>query len=127
MAGILDASSRTGLPLGTATSFVDTGATSLVAAPGAGLAIAVSHLYAIPITTTAGFNDLSFRQNGTTTGLRMFTGAWALSAGSAILNMTFDPPWLLDANQPLVAVLSLTTASTPTVYVNARYQLVRVS
>lgn len=127
MSGILDTSNRMGLPLATVTSFVDTGATAAVAAPGAGYAIAVSHIHAMPVTTTAGFNDLSWRQNGTTTGLRMWTGAWALSAGSAIINQTFDPPWVLDANQPLIAVLSLTAASTPTVYINVRYQIVRVS
>ena len=123
--GLLD-NNGTGRPLATVTSFVDTGATSLVAAPGAGLAIAVSHVHAMPITTTAGLNDLSFRNNGTTTGLRMFTGAFALSAGSAIINQTFDPPWVLDANVPFMAVLSLTTASTPTVYINVRYQIVKL-
>ena len=124
---LLESFDKVSRPFATVTSFVDTGATSLVAAPGTGLAIAVTRLFAIPVTTTGGFNDLSFRQNGTTTGLRFWTGAWALSAGSTILDREFDPPWILDENQPLIAVLSLTASSTPTVYVNATYRIFKVT
>ena len=126
MAEVIEGSTRVGIPLATTTSFVDTGATSLVASPGAGFAIAVSNIHAIPITTTTGLNDLSWRQNGTSTGLRMWTGAFALSAGTVIIDKAFDPPWVLDANQPLVAVLSLTAASTPTVYINVAYRILRL-
>ena len=126
MAEIVEGSNRVGLPLATSTSFVDTGATAAVAAPGAGFAIAVSNIHAMPITTTVGLNDLSWRQNGTSTGLRIWTGAFALSAGTAIIDKAFDPPWVLDANQPLVAVLSLTAASTPTVYISVAYRIVRL-
>ena len=126
MPDIFPDSTRVGPSLGTVTSFVDTGATTLVAAPGAGYALAVEAIHGMPVTTTTGLNDLSWRQNGTSTGLRMWTGAFALSAGSAITDRTFDPPWVLDANVGLMAVLSLTTASTPTVYINARYRVVRL-
>lgn len=123
---LLENSDRVGRIFATTTSFADTGSTTLVAAPGAGNALAILRLYASPITTTAGFNDLSWRNNGTDTGLRMWTGSWALSAGSAIIDREFREPWVLDANVGLVAVLSLTTASTPTVYVNAIYRIVRL-
>lgn len=129
MADIFESSANVGRLLATVTSFVETGATSLVAAPATGYAIAVHHIHAMPITTTAGFNDLHWKQDGqaTTTSLRMWTGAWALSAGSAIINQTFDPPWVLNDAVALVAVLSLTTSSTPTVYINARYRIIKVS
>lgn len=122
---ILENSDRIGPLFATSSSFSDTGATTLVAAPGAGKAIAVHHLFAVPITTTAGFNDLSFRNNGTTTGIRMWTGNWALSAGSSIVNKDFGQnPWILDPNVGLQAVLSLTAASTPSVTLNVVYRIV---
>lgn len=117
-------SDKFGLPLYAATSFGATGATTLVAAPGTGVSIAVDGLYSFISVDTAGKHDSYFYAETITTGI-MFRTLQAQTTGAVPLNADLQTPWMLETNSSLRCSMSLTAASTPGLHIAVRYRLVR--
>ena len=121
-----DTNNNWSVPLFTATTFSATGATSLVAAPGAGYHIAVDGLRVVPTVDTSSDQDISFRSPDTTTATLMFRSLSTLTDTASWFSADLQTPWVLPTNSALQAVLSITAASTPGAYVEGRYRTVRV-
>lgn len=112
------------LPLATGLSITATGATSLVAAPGAGRQIAVQTMRVYLMTTTTGQVETAFL-DGTTTATPMFN-AIGISLGAATLDRDMQAsPWFLATNSALLFRCSVSAASTPTARVEVIYQIVQ--
>ena len=126
MAGY-ETSDRYGLPLGTAATMAITGATTLVAAPAAGSAIAVDAITVTYTTDTTGRMDVYARQSdaAAATGMfRTFSNMTLSAANNSVgLNAELAIPWMLDTATSLQFVLSVSAASTPGVSISVRYRI----
>ena len=107
------------LPLYTLTTVTATGATTLVAAPGAGQRIVVHNLRVYLLTNTTSQVESDFNGPG---GMFFSQG---LSIGTAPLSADLDgSPWALDTNTALTFACTLSAASTPTIRVQVLFQRV---
>lgn len=116
-----DNNNSTSIPDSTATSMGATGATTLVAAPGAGSRLAIDRIRVYLATNTTGLVEMSFRE-GASGSLKYRT--YGNSIGTAPLSVDFTNPWILDTATAFQAVCSVTAASTPTVYIDVSYRIV---
>ena len=105
------------LPLYTVTTVTATGATTLVAAPGAGQRIVVHGLRVYLLTNTTQLVESEF--NGTP-GMFFSQGN---SLGTSPLNIDLTgSPWALADNAALTYACTLSAASTPTLRVQVLFQ-----
>lgn len=109
----------TRLPDFTMASFSVTGGSTLITAPGAGLALTIYSIYASLLTTTTGRTEVSFAEN--TNGTSQFR-VHTTTIGQCF-SKEFSTPWLLDTNTLFQVRLSVTAASTPTVEVTVGYRI----
>ena|SRR3990167_3310469 len=111
------------LPKWTASSIAATGATTLVSAPGAGYAIAVQEVRVVGMTTTTGQVQGAFL-DGTTTARRLWHEG--LSLGAVFLDRSMESaPLVLDTNTALQYACTVSAASTPSLFVEVCFQVVR--
>lgn len=110
------------LPRWTSTTMGATGATNLVAAPGAGISIHVFEARYVNFTNTAGFADLRLVEGNTTTASRL--RSLSNSIGAVPLDNIKNTAFTLDTNASLDAVLSVTAASTPSILIEVGFQLI---
>lgn len=110
------------LPRWTASSIGATGATSLVAAPGAGKQIAVQAVRVWGMTNTTGQVQGAFL-DGTTTAQRLWHVG--ISLGAAFIDRDLQAaPWFLDTNSALQYACTVSASSTPTLFVEVCFQVV---
>ena len=94
----------------TGTSINATGATTPVAAQGAGTHIAVYFLRVVLTTSTAGYIETFVRE---ATSTAMFRSAAIGTVGAVTLVQALDNPWVLSTNTALQFVSTISAASTP--------------
>lgn len=105
------------LPLYTSSTISATGATTLVAAPGAGQRLAVHMLRVVLMTTTAGQVQSEFNAS-------MFWNA-GFSVGTLPLDRDLQAsPWALDTDTALTFACTVSAASTPSLRVEVLFQRV---
>ena len=107
------------LKLFTTTTMGATGATSLVAAPATGLAVAIFDIQAANQTNTTGFIELGFSPTDAAAQFRKYNN----SLGSDIIQINMIDPWILDTQTSFRAVLSVTAASTPSLRITVGYRI----
>lgn len=109
------------LPYWTNASQAATGATTLVASPGAGLRIAVDGLRVTISTDTASRIPCWFFEDTST--IQAFYSNQNLTIGASALNVDLQTPWLLQTNTALGFAIG-SMGSTPGVVVDIRYRVV---
>lgn len=126
MAGY-DLSDRFGYTLHTSSTLAATGATTMVAAPAAGSAIAIDKVRVVFRADTSGRSEVWLGPTTTVAGaIGLVSGNLTLSTGdlSAGFNNTYDPPSILATATALLAVLTHTAASTPGAIVEVDYRII---
>ena len=118
-----------GYPQYTATTYSTNGATTLVASPGAGVAICVDGIRVTLITDTAGEMESMFRAASLTAASvtaassnPMYRTLYSQTQTTVSLSIEINPPWVLDTITALLFVNSLSAASTGGVAVEIRYR-----
>ena len=125
MAGY-ETSDRFGYSLHTSSVIAATGATTLVGAPAAGLAIAIDRTRIAFTVDTSSRAEVWFRPTDSATRIGAMSSNLTLSTGdlSAGYNNMYRPPLILDTATALVFVLTQTAASTPGAVVEVDYRIV---
>ena len=109
------------LPLNTQTTIGGTGATTMVAAPGAGKSIVLDMFRIQFRTDTTADIECFFR--GDTTGSGRFRTLTNLTSTAMPIFVQLEQPWILPSNSVLQFVLSVTAASTPAADIEVTYRI----
>lgn len=117
--------SRYGDPLYTSTTMGATGASTLVGAPTAGIAIAIDHVKILITTDTSGLVDAYFSPAATASSIgRVYTNRTATSANTGLaLEKTYDPPVIIGTATALQVMVTISAASTPGASFEVGYRL----
>lgn len=114
-------SENCGLPLYTSTTMGATGATTLVSAPAAGQSLLIHSLHVIPQTNTTGYMEVTFREGAAgSTHFRTLSN----SLGALAISRNLDVPITVDTATSWQAIMSVTAASTPSVWIGIGYQVI---
>jgi hypothetical protein len=121
MSNVFDAAFTT-LPLLTTSTIKATGATTLVAAPGAGKSICVFMVGGNNQTNSTGYAELALQEGaGGTLRFREYNN----SLGTHFMDRNFlETPWILDTNTAFLVVASVTAASSPGAEITVQYRII---
>lgn len=106
----------------TGATFAVTGPATFINEPATGSSIVVTSLRVLLNTTTTGRQELSFQElTSGALGGSLWYRSHATAIGTVMFDKEFSLPWIVDG--ALRTVVSVTTASTPSVEAQATYRL----